>query len=365
MKLDINRVVVKFNDRKVGYLEQMPGQRIAFQYDLEWLEKGFSISPFHLPLTSEVFTSKSSYFEGLFGVFYDSLPDAWGTLLFRKMLQKKGIDYDQISPLSKLSLLSGNGLGGLSYEPTQGATKNHPPLDFDQLADSIQPLFEEFKEDLDFDLIYQLGGSSGGTRPKAHVNISGEAWIVKFPAFMDPKDSGFLEYQANQLAVKCGIQIPEFQLFPSKKHQGYFGSKRFDRNQTQRMHVISLSSILETSHEIPNLDYAHMFQVIQKISVDQSDMYEAYQRMVFNVFYQNKDDHGKNVSFIYDTAMNGYRLSPFFDVTKTPHKLEHEMTVLGHGNPKETELIEIAKTFKLSLKKVQHIIDITKAVMGL
>ena len=365
MKLDTNRLMVKFNGQKVGYLEQILGQRIAFQYDLEWLEKGFSISPFYLPLTHEVFISKSSYFEGLFGVFYDSLPDAWGTLLFRKMLQKIGIDYDKISPLSKLSLLSGNGLGGLTYEPAQVESKKHSLLDFDQLADSIQQLFEVFKDTPDFDLIYQLGGSSGGARPKAHVNINGEAWIVKFPAFMDPKDSGFLEFQANQLAVKLGIQTPEFQLFPSKKHQGYFGSKRFDRNQHLRMHVISLSSILETSHEIPNLDYAHLFQVIQKISVDQSDMYEAYQRMVFNVLYQNKDDHGKNVSFIYDTAMNGYRLSPFYDVTKTPNKLEHEMTVLGQGNPQENNLIEIAKNFNLSLKKVQHIIDNTKTVIGL
>lgn len=59
--------------------------------------------------------------------------------------------------------------------------------------------------------------------------------------------------------------------------------------------MISLSSLLETTHKIPNLDYSHLFQVIQHISIDQNDMYEAYKRMCFNVLFKNKDDHGKNV----------------------------------------------------------------------
>lgn len=47
-----------------------------FEYEAEWMESGFSISPFSLPLRKEVFFPKSyEPFEGLFGVFADSLPD--------------------------------------------------------------------------------------------------------------------------------------------------------------------------------------------------------------------------------------------------------------------------------------------------
>ena len=52
------------------------GQRILF--DL-LREKGLSISPFSLPLKRGVFVPSKLYFNGLFGVFADSLPDAWGS----------------------------------------------------------------------------------------------------------------------------------------------------------------------------------------------------------------------------------------------------------------------------------------------
>jgi len=118
--------------------------------------------------------------------------------------------------------------------------------------------------------------------------------------------------------------------------------------------------VLETTHQIPNLDYSHLFQVIQRICIDQEDIYEAYRRMVFNVLYENKDDHGKNFAFIYDEKLKGYRLSPFYDVTKTSMKMEHEMTVLGEGKPNEEDLLEIAKKFNLSKKNYEVIIKTIK-----
>jgi len=360
MNINVKRLTVKYNHRVVGYLEELPNNKIGFQYDKEWINDGFSISPFYLPLTDQVFISKSEYFEGLFGVFYDTLPDGWGTLLFRRMLQKKGINYDKVSILSKLSLLSSNGLGGLTYEPSQSDHDNHNHYDFDRLSKQVSEIYEKHKDTENFDFIYKLGGASGGARPKAHVKINNEDWIVKFPSSIDPKDIGFLEYQANQFALKSGIKTNEFKLFPSHEHKGYFAAKRFDRIDHKRVHMVSLSSILETTHQIPNLDYSHLFQVIQRICIDQEDMYEAYRRLVFNVLFENKDDHGKNFAFIYDEKLKGYRLSPFYDITNTPMKMEHEMTVLGEGNPSEEHLLEIAKKFNLSQKNCEKIIDIIK-----
>ena len=48
--VDVKKLTVKYNGRVVGYLAEVDG-RIAFQYDSEWQENGFSISPFSLPIS--------------------------------------------------------------------------------------------------------------------------------------------------------------------------------------------------------------------------------------------------------------------------------------------------------------------------
>ena len=208
------------------------------------------------------------------------------------------------------------------------------------------------------DLVYGLGGSSGGARPKAHIKLNGEEWIVKFACRIDPKNVGEKEFIANQTAEKCGINVNEYKLFPSKLCTGYFGVKRFDRKGERRVHTISLAALLETTHKIPNLDYMHLFQVIQTISAKPTDdLYEAFHRMCFNVSYNNKDDHGKNFAFIYDETLNGYALSPAYDLTRVTDKYEHEMTVNGNGNPTKDDLLAVAKEFRLSATKCKSIMN--------
>ncbi len=72
------KLQVMYEDRLVGTLALTANHKVAFEYDDAWLEEGFSISPFSLPLKKQVFIPNKDYFEGLFGVFADSLPDAWG-----------------------------------------------------------------------------------------------------------------------------------------------------------------------------------------------------------------------------------------------------------------------------------------------
>ena len=361
----IKKLNVMYNDKLVGYLLETNDGRIAFQYDDEWIKHGFSISPFSLPLTNKVFINTKQTFDGLYGVFNDSLPDGWGELLVRRMLVKKGINPDSLSPIQKLTIISNNALGALTYEPNN-PIENETIVDInlDEIAKEANAILNHDNTN-NLDQIYMLGGSSGGARPKAHITIDNEEWIVKFPCYMDSKNIGKQEYTANKLAKKCGINVNDFKLFPSKICSGYFGVKRFDRKDNKRVHMISLSALLETTHRIPNLDYSHLFQVIQSICPDKGDIYEAYRRMCFNVFYNNRDDHGKNFSFIYDENIKGYRLSPAYDITSTPNKFEHEMTVNGNGLPKEKDLLDIAYKFKLSLSTCKSIISKIKSVIGI
>ena len=352
----VNKLQCLYNGKVVGYLIEMKNGNISFQYDEEWIKTGFSISPFSLPLSNNPFSSTKSSLNGLYGVFHDSLPDGWGELLARRMLAKNGINFDKLPMLTRLSIIGKSGLGALTYIPTQYDESVIYDYDLDSLAIEANKILESL-ETKSLEELYYFGGSSGGTRPKAHIIMNGEEWIVKFPSYIDPKNIGQLEYQANKMAQSCGINTPPFRLLESKINTGFFATKRFDRLNDKRIHVISLSSLLETSHRIPNLDYIHLFQVITKISGNQDDLYEAFRRMCFNVLYKNKDDHGKNFSFIYSEEEKCYRLSPAYDITSLPHKFEHEMTVNGNGNPSEKDLMEVAKIFGLKKDYCLNIIN--------
>lgn len=360
----VNKLKVKFNDKVVGYLANLEGGQIGFQYDEEWLKNGFSISPFSLPLENRVFINKKTTFNGLYGVFWDSLPDGWGELVIRRMMKSKGINFDNLTMLQRLMLVN-NGHGALTYEPCSEILESKSDIDLDKLATDIKSLLNDVNEDVDLDKIYKLGGSSGGARPKAIIKICDEEYIIKFPCLIDPIDVGKKEYNANMLAKDCGINVNEFKLFESKICSGYFGAKRFDRENHVCVHMISLSSILETTHKVPNLDYYHLFQVVQRISVDKEDMYEVFRRMCFNVLYGNRDDHGKNFAFLYDEKLGGYKLSPAYDITCTPEKVEHEMTVNGNGKPSEKDLLLLANEFGLLNKKCKEILKNIKNKLNL
>ena len=128
--------------------------------------------------------------------------------------------------------------------------------------------------------------------------------------------------------------------------------------------MISLSSLLETTHRLPNLDYGHLLSVIESVSADrENDLYEAFRRACFNVLYKNRDDHGKNFAFLYDEARRGYVLSPAYDLTSTPEKPEHEMTVNHSGTPTEVDLLTLAHDFKLSQKKCREILEGIKTTL--
>ena len=99
-----DRVInVFYHDRLVGTLAITNERKAAFEYADEWLENGFSISPFSLPLEKKVCVPVKEYFNGLWGVFADSLPDAWGQLLLDRMLKEKGCNIDNVSMLDRLT----------------------------------------------------------------------------------------------------------------------------------------------------------------------------------------------------------------------------------------------------------------------
>lgn len=351
-------VDVYYEAQQVGTLALAPDRRCVFEYDLAWIRDGFSISPFYLPLKSGVFTARAAPFDGLFGVFNDSLPDGWGALLTDRWLMGKGYHPSEFSVIDRLSIVGDQGMGALLYQPAQQipSDKANHPVNF-YATEVAKILQTDYSGSLDE--IFDKAGSSGGARPKVLVKIDGTDWLVKFKATADPEDVGLIEYNYAKIAKKCGITMPETRLFEGK----YFGVQRFDRVAEKRIHVHSAAGLLYASHRLPSLDYAELLKATMALTRDFGEVQKMFRQMVFNVLIGNKDDHSKNFSFIYHN--NNWKLSPAYDLLPSfGFNNNHTTTVNGKGKPTIKDCIEVARLTAFPVKEAEKIIDEVKTVVS-
>lgn len=92
-------------------------QKVYFRYNSGFIRTGLNLSPIKLPFNTETHRCNQQPFDGLFGLFNDSLPDGWGRLLLDRSLTSKGINITQISPLDRLAYVGATGMGALIYQP--------------------------------------------------------------------------------------------------------------------------------------------------------------------------------------------------------------------------------------------------------
>ena len=354
------RLNVKYHDRKVGTMALYKGRLAAFEYDRDWLVDGFSISPFSLPLEPRVFIPKTDPFDGVFGVFADSLPDGWGRLLVDRLMLKKHINPYEMGNLDRLAIVGQSGMGALCYEPDFHFDTEGTPLDLDEIAEECRRILNtESAENLDE--LFRLGGSSGGARPKILTKVDGEDWIIKFPSSGDSENAGRQEYDYSVCARKCGIEMEETKLFHSQKCDGYFGTKRYDRKtgedgKTERIHMLSASAVLETSRRIPNLDYEILMKLTLELTKEFVEAEKLYRLMCFNVFAHNRDDHSKNFTYLYNEQEERWMLSPAYDLTYS-YSIggEHATTVHGNGkNPGMEDILAVAGAIGMDMRKARQ-----------
>ena len=358
---------VFYNDKLVGTLAKTPDRLVAFEYNTEWLANGFSISPLSLPLEKKVFLPKYEPFNGLFGVFNDSLPDGWGRLLVDRLLLKNKINPNEIDNLNRLAVVQENGMGALTYKPEHKFESAEHESDYDKLAQECSKILES-QDSRNLDELFKLGGSSGGARPKILTKINGEDWIIKFPSSQDSKNIGEQEYKYSLCAKECGIKMTETKLFESKICSGYFGIKRFDRQNGRKVHMVSVSGLLETSHRLPNLDYNILMKLTLELTKNYQDIEQLYRLMCFNVFAHNRDDHSKNFSFLYDENKKEWHLSPAYDLTySSSFNGEHATTINGEGKtPSLDDILAVAINIGIKEKQAKDIaLDIKDKCLSL
>jgi len=156
------------------------------------------------------------------------------------------------------------------------------------------------------------------------------------------------------------INISKSELFTDKNHNNsYFGTKRFDRKKNnQKIHTHSLANLIHADFRIPSLDYEILIKVCSALTKNYLDLIETFKIMVFNIFAHNRDDHGKNFSYLMDET-GKWSLSPAYDLTFCygPGG-EHSTTVAGEGkHPTIKDIKKIGDLAGIPEKEQQIIIE--------
>lgn len=360
----------------VGTLAWAEDKRLsAFQYDPAFLARGLALSPFRLPAGQGVHWAPPAPFEGLHGVFADSLPDGWGRLLVDRHMAALGHSPAKLSPLDRLALVGTRGMGALCYLPERTLAGPVQPADLDWFARQAWAI--EGGQSGSVEALLRANGGSAGARPKILVlrhSETGairpdygqkpapreEAWLVKLPSRLDPKDAGRVEYAYALMAAAAGIVVPPVLLLPGTAGQAYFAVRRFDR--FPRAHVHTLAGLVHADFRAPSLDYDDLLKVTSALTRDVGQVQETFRRMVFNVLVGNRDDHAKNHAFTM--ADDGrWSLTPAYDLTLSGGPSgQHNLTVAGEGRaPGPAQFAQVAQRASLGRAMAIRMTELVRA----
>jgi len=217
-----------------------------------------------------------------------------------------------------------------------------------------------------------VGGSPQGARPKAlvyrnpetnefttAVTPGFEAWLVKFPAKEEHAEVCAIEMVYAQCLRLCGIETPDTAYFSLPNGFAAFASKRFDRHDGMRVPMQSLAAFTGANYRSPGvLDYVNFMRATQICTNDVREMALAFERAVFNVAFNNRDDHPKNFSYIMSKE-GQWRLAPAYDVTfcEGPGGY-HQMDVMGHAEKIfRADMLRLAKEAEVPQELAGKMID--------
>jgi len=218
-------------------------------------------------------------------------------------------------------------MGGLRFKTNEGGPFlsddvefSTPPWTSLRELEQASIAFENEDNGLDDKWLKQLlapGSSLGGARPKASVKAPDETlWIAKFPSKHDDIDSGAWEMVVHDLAIMCGLNVPEAKAEKFSKLGTTFLVKRFDRDGEKRIHFSSAMTMLGKSDGANAADGSSYLEIVSFLKANgahpKDDIKELWKRIVFSIAVSNTDDHFRNHGFILES--DGWSLSPMYDV---------------------------------------------------
>ena len=344
---------------------------ILFEYSNAALDRGLDLSPRHLKLGRQTYGNFPAYLARLPGLVSDALPDGWGMLLMDRIFRQGGRDLAAVSPLDRLAFIGNRAMGALSFRPAEEPEVDGVDWNLLKLAQTARDV-----EDADLAALRVLalaGGSPHGARPKALVTFdqgsrtvstrdmaSGEPWLVKFQAQNEHPEVCAIEHVYAQMARACGIDMGPTEHFQLGAKLAAFGTRRFDRERGMRVPVHSFAGALQCDYRVPSLDYETVLRATGFFTKDQSEVIKAFRLCVFNVVFNNRDDHAKNFSLRMNEDMR-WQFAPGYDLTfNFGLGGYHQTSVMGEARaPARSDLAALASRLELGQSDARHIIDST------
>ena len=404
------RVMIKYAniylwDLHMASLVEEASGLIKMEYTPEFINSGYNPSPlFVTPEKGRVYEFSQlpfGTFKGLPGFIADCLPDKFGMAIINHWLEKSGRPKDTYTTIERLLYQGSRAMGALRFEPQERKDLNKQvSIDLEGLiAATAEVLGERMLLDTNLKTddealltILRVGTSAGGARPKAVVAYNSETgdlrsgqvdapegyehWLLKLDgvdennpaAYSETMNYGCLEYAYYKMVLACGIDMMECRLLEDGRRH-HFMTKRFDRiGGSHRVHMVSLCGMAHYDYNQPDSwSYEQLFRVMRGLRLTQTEMEQAYRRMVFNVIGCNQDDHTKNIEFLMDTD-GVWRLSPAFDMSYAVgagFTRQHQMSVNGkRQHITRQDMLAVAAEVGIKSAKASEIIEQTLDVIG-
>lgn len=321
--------------KEIGRLAWDERRRLSyFMYNPEFLRGSLDIAPLtasiHHPLSSRaIYGETERIYQKLPSFIADSLPDAWGNLLFEQWRKENHLSERSVTSLEKLAFIGRRGMGALEFVPEIDRGPIADTINIKALADLAEKIAIEREnvrilpnESLTLQSLIAVGTSAGGRQPKGIIAInrktgefrSGQIdpeadfdfYLLKFGDQI--RSSAEIEQTYYEMALAAGINMMESKLI-EVEGTNHFLTKRFDRDETGKLHTQTLAAM------DPEADsYEKLLAVCRKLHLPEVDCQELFRRMVFNILANNTDDHNKNFTFIMN-RQGVWRLSPAYDMT--------------------------------------------------
>ena len=362
--------------------QQAKGKKaFSFEYDTIWLKTG---QKFLLDPDITLFPgSQYPYQKENFGIFLDSMPDTWGrTLMKRRAAQWARENNIKTPTLYDIDFLLGvydaSRMGALRFKTDPNGdfldnNKTTPTPPWSSIRE-LQVAAENIEDDKDNDevkkwlsILIAPGSSLGGARPKANIlDTDKSLWIAKFPSKSDTIDKAAWEYLAYELAIQAGINMAPCRMEKIMGRYHTFFTKRFDRENGERIHFASAMTMTGNNEEIIKDNHPSDLEIAEFISnygVNvEENLHQLWRRIVFNISISNTDDHLRNHGFILTDE--GWILSPAYDLNPSIDKDGLSLNIDMDNNELDFELAKsVGAYFRLNETQMNTIIDEVTSVV--
>ena len=360
-------------EEKIGELDirQVRGREVVtVSFDQDWLvsHRTLMLDPDLAPFRERQYPPSDRF---LFGFLSDAAPDRWGRkLIERSERMKADTEHRPVRTLNETDYLFGISdelrYGGIrfldqstgEYLSSDGAKV--PPMTDIRMLEAAVRGYEISDHDEEFlRLLVDPGSSLGGARPKANVvDADNQLWIAKFPSRKDDYDVGAWEMVEHDLAKKCGLDVPDAMLMKLSDHGSTFLTRRFDRENGKRLHLMSfMTALSQTDGHTDGIGYIDLAGQLEEMSAcPDKDLHELWKRMAFNVLTSNCDDHLRNHGLIL--REDGWHLSPAYDLNPTTEKNSLSLNIIGNDSRKNVKnAIGISELFRIPEWEAKNITE--------